>query len=141
MGKLSLEIVTAERVVYSDEVDLLIAVGVQGQMALLPDHASLMTMLVPGELVLRKGVEDSSFFVSGGFLELMNNKVVILADSAERAEEIDVDRAEQAKQRAEERMALRGRLNIDTARSEAALRRSLMRLKIIEKTKVRKQRP
>ena len=137
MGKLSLEIVTVEKVVYSDEIDMLIVWGTMGQMGLLPMHAPIMTTLQPGEVIVRKGGEDSSIFVSGGFLELMNDKVTILADSAERAEEIDVARAEAAKKRAEERKAL-GAANIDMARCEAALRRSLMRLKVAERTRRRK---
>jgi F-type H+-transporting ATPase subunit epsilon len=140
MGKLSLEIVTVEKVVYSDEIDMLIVWGTLGQMGLLPMHAPIMTTLQPGELIVRKGGEDSSIFVSGGFLELMNDKVTILADSAERAEEIDVARAEAAKKRAEERKALGAAENIDMARAEAALRRSLERLKVAERAKTRKER-
>ncbi|MDY6912005.1 MAG: ATP synthase F1 subunit epsilon, partial [Chloroflexota bacterium] len=93
MGKLQFEIVTAEHVVHSDEVDLLVVPGVEGEMAILPSHAPLMTMLQPGEIIVRKAGVDSSIFVSGGFFELMNDKVTILADSAEHAEEIDLTRA------------------------------------------------
>ena len=139
MGTLNLEIVTAERVVYSDEVELIVAPGIEGEMALLPSHAPLMTMLQPGELLVRKGGEDSSIFVSGGFFELMNDKVTILADSAERADEIDMTRAEEAKKRAEEKMELRTQVDIDAARAEAALRRSLMRLKVAERMRARKR--
>lgn len=139
MGKLKFEIVTAERVVHSDEVDLLVVPGVEGEMAILPSHAPLMTMLQPGELVVRKGNEDSSIFVSGGFFELMNDKVTILADSAEHAEEIDLARAEEAKKRAEEKMEQRrAQVDIDAARAEAALRRSLMRLKVLERSRARR---
>jgi len=138
MGKLQFEIVTAESVVHSDEVDLLVVPGVDGEMAILPSHAPLMTMLQPGELIVRKGGEDSSIFVSGGFFELMNDKVTILADSAERAEEIDLSRAEEAKKRAEEKVELRAQTDIDAARAEAALRRSLMRLKVIERSRSRR---
>ncbi len=138
MGKLQFEIVTAERVVHSDEVDLLVVPGVEGEMAILPSHAPLMTMLQPGELIVRKGAEDSSIFVSGGFFELMNDKVTILADSAERAEEIDLARAEEAKRRAEERMELRTQADVDAARAEAALRRSLIRLKVLERSRARR---
>ena len=138
MGKLQFEIVTAESVVHSDEVDLLVVPGIDGEMAILPSHAPLMTMLQPGELIVRKGGEDSSIFVSGGFFELMNDKVTILADSAERAEEIDLSRAEEAKKRAEEKVGLRAQSDIDAARAEAALRRSLMRLKVIERSRARR---
>lgn len=140
MRKLKFEIVTAERIVYSDEVDVVVAPGIEGQMALLPMHAPIMTTLQPGEILLRKGGEEHSIFVSGGFLELMNDKVTVLAQSAERAEEIDVARAEAAKKRAEERIVSKG-VDVDLARAEAALRRSLARLKVAEKMKTRRQRP
>lgn len=138
MAKLNLEIVTAERVVQSDEVDLLVVPGIDGEMAILPSHAPLMTMLQPGELIVRKGGTDTSIFVSGGFFELMNDKVTILADSAERVEEIDVARAEEAKKRAEEKMELRTQADVDAARAEAALRRSMMRLKVVERRRARR---
>ena len=137
MGKLNFEIVTAEKIVYSDEIDMLVVPGALGEMALLPMHAPIMTTIQPGELVVRKGSEDVSIFVSGGFLELMNDKVTILADSAERADEIDVARAEAAKKRAEERRELKV-ADIDMARAEAALRRSLMRLRVYEKRRTRR---
>lgn len=140
MGKLQFEIVTAEHVVHSDEVDLLVVPGVEGEMAILPSHAPLMTMLQPGEIIVRKAGVDSSIFVSGGFFELMNDKVTILADSAEHAEEIDLTRAEEAKKRAEERKELRTIPDFDLARAEAALRRSLMRLKAAERVKARRGR-
>ena len=96
-------------------------------------------MLQPGELVVRKGGQDSSIFVSGGFFELMNDKVTILADSAERAEDIDIARAEEAKKRAEERVELRTQADVDAARAEAALRRSLIRLKVAERVRARRR--
>lgn len=132
MDKLKFEIVTAERVVYSDDVDIVVAPGIQGQMGILPSHAPLLTTLQPGELVVRKDSEETAIFVSGGFLEIMQNRVTVLADTAERAEEIDMARAEEAKVRAEERVREHVP-EMDLARAEAALRRSLMRLKIAER--------
>lgn len=137
MAKLRFEIVTAERVVYSDDVDVVIAPGIEGQLGILPSHAPLLTMLQPGELVVRKEGEETAMFVSGGFLEVMQNRVTVLADVAERAEEIDIARAEEAKRRAEEQLKERP-LEMDLAAAEAALRRSLVRLKIAER---RKKRP
>lgn len=132
MAKIKFEIATAERVIYSDDVDIVIAPGIEGQMAILPSHAPLLTMLQPGELVVRKEGEETAIFVSGGFLEVMQNRVTVLADTAERAEEIDVERAEEAKRRAEERLA--GRLpEMDLARAEVALRRALTRIKVAER--------
>jgi len=133
---LRLEIVTAERVVYSDEVDIVVAPGLEGQLGILPHHAPLMTMLQPGELLLRKGGEEVAMAVSGGFLEVMGDRVVVLADSAERAEEIDIARAEEAKRRAEERIRQRTE-EVDLARAEAALRRSLVRLRVAERRRRR----
>ncbi len=138
MVKLKFEIVTAERVIYSDDVDIVVAPGMQGQMGILPSHAPLLTTLQPGELVVRKDGEETAIFVSGGFLEIMQDRVTVLADTAERAEEIDIARAEEAKVRAEERVREHVP-EMDLARVEAALRRSLMRLKIAERR--RKKRP
>ena len=138
MSKIRFEIVTAERVVYSEDVDVVVAPGIQGQLGILPHHAPLMTILQPGELMVRKGTEEQSMFVSGGFLEVRGDKVVVLADAAEPADEIDTARAEAAKRRAEEGSA-RYPAPVDHARAQAALLRSLMRLKVAEKG--RKKRP
>lgn len=140
MLKIKFEIVTAERIVFSDEVDVVVAPGIDGQLAVLPHHAPLMTMLQPGELMVRKGTAEQSMFVSGGFLEVRGDKAVILADAAERAEEIDVTRAEAAKNRAQERIA-QHLAQVDHARTEAALLRSLMRLKVAQKSKKRRPQP
>jgi F-type H+-transporting ATPase subunit epsilon len=136
---IKLEIVTAERVVYSEEVDAVIAPGVEGQLGILPHHAPLMTMLQAGELVARKGGEEESMAISGGFLEVRPDRVIVLADQAERAEEIDITRAESAKQRAEERLRDRKAAGLDETRAEAALRRALTRLSVAEKIKRRRK--
>ena len=140
MAKLKFEIVTAERIVYSDEVDVVVPPGVEGQLGILPQHAPLMTMLQPGELMVRKDGEEESMFVSGGFLEVRANKVVILADTAERADEIDLSRVEEAKRRAEERLH-QAADEVDLTRAQAAMLRSLMRLKVAEKRKKRPRAP
>lgn len=132
MAPFWLDIVTAERAVYSDDVDMVIAPGVEGELGILPHHAPLMTTLQPGELRVKKGGEEIALAVSGGFLEVRPDRVVILADAAERAEEIDVARAEEAKQGAQKRLAERHlpEAEIDEAQAEAALRRALARLKV-----------
>jgi F-type H+-transporting ATPase subunit epsilon len=137
MATFRLEIVTAERMVYSDDISALIAWGVQGQLGILPHHAPLMTMLQPGDLLIRKDKEEEFFALSGGFLEVRPDKVIILADACERADEIDLARAEEAKKRAQETMKA-APLTADAAVAEAALRRSIARLKAAEK---RKRRP
>lgn len=138
MPKIRLEIISAERVVYSEDVDIVVAPGIQGQLGILAHHAPLMTMLQPGELMVRRNNEEESMFVSGGFLEVRGDKVVVLADIAERADEIDIARAEAAKHRAEERIAEHP-AHVDHARAEAALLRSMIRLRVAEKG--RKRRP
>jgi len=139
MSSLKLDIVTAERVVYSDEADVVVAPGIEGQLGILPHHAPLMTTLQPGELRVRKGGKEFSLAISGGFLEVRPDRVIILADAAERAEEIDVRRAEEAKRRAEERLQ-HPTPGVDTAKAEAALQRALTRLQLVEQTRRRKPR-
>ncbi|GAB4516969.1 MAG: hypothetical protein Kow0047_28780 [Anaerolineae bacterium] len=144
MAKMRCEVVTAERIVYQDDVDMVIAPGVEGVLGILPHHAPLMTALTYGELVIRKAGEDDVLMaIGGGFMEVTGDRVTILADSAERAEEIDAARAEAARRRAEERLRQRRREDIDFARAEAALRRSLVRLRVAERARARRslQRP
>lgn len=129
--RLRLEIVTVEGSVYSDEVDMIVAPGIEGQLGILPNHAPLMTMLQPGELVVRQGGEENVLATSGGFLEVLQNKVTILADTAERAEDIDATRAEAARRRAQELITAHPP-GADLFAAEAALRRSLARLKVAE---------
>ena len=132
-----LDIVTAEQLVYSDDVDIVVAPGIDGELAVLPHHAPLMTMLKPGELLVRKGGEEILMAITGGFLEVRPDRVTILADAAERAEDIDAARAEEAKRRAEE--TLSGKLSeSDMVRAEGALRRSLLRLRVAEKRRRRR---
>lgn len=137
MSTIRLDIVTAERLVYSDEVDVVVAPGIDGELAILPRHAPLMTALQPGELRVKQSGEEFSLAVTGGFLEVRPDRVTVLADAAERAEEIDIARAEEAKRRAEEQLS-KSITEIDLARAEAALRRSLIRIKVGEKRRRRR---
>jgi len=127
-----LEIVTAERLVFSEDIDALVAWGVEGQLGILPHHAPLMTMLQPGDLMIRKNKEEEYLAISGGFLEVRPDKVIILADACERVDEIDIARAEEAKKRAQETMRS-APLSVDAGVAEAALRRSMARLKAAQK--------
>jgi F-type H+-transporting ATPase subunit epsilon len=127
-----LEIITAERLVYSDEVDMVIAPGFDGQLGILPMHAPLMTMLKPGELTVRKDGENMYVAVSGGFMEVLGNKVSVLADACERSDEIDEQRAEQAVQRAQERLANRGS-DMELERAVSALRRAQVRVDLVRR--------
>ncbi len=126
---LHLEIVTAERTVLSDDVDQVNAPGAGGRVGILPRHEPLLTALLPGELTIIKGSERIPFAISGGFMEVLPDRVTILADTAERADEIDEGRAEAARQRAEE--SLRSRADVqDLASAEAQLRRAVIRLQV-----------
>lgn len=125
MSPFRLEVVTAEEELYSGDVDILIAPGREGQLAILPNHAPLLTQLGPGLLEFRTGGEEEDMAVSGGFLEILGNRVVVLADAAERAEDIDVDRAEAAMKRAQERVSSHdGDVDLDRALAQVARARS-----------------
>ena len=139
MATLRLEIITAERQVFADDVNVVVAPGIEGELGILPHHAPLMTMIKPGELLIRKDSEETYMSVSGGFLEIRPDKTIILADACERAEEIDIERAEEAKRRAEERLKTHPP-DVDMAQVQAALLRSLARLKVAERRR-RKSAP
>ncbi len=137
MPDLTVDIVTAERVVYSEEgVDKIVVPGVVGELTALPRHAPLLTMIQPGVLRIVKGQDEVEMAITGGFIEVRENRITILADAAERAEEIDVVRAEEARRRAQERLERREE-EIDMARTEAALKRALVRLKVAERRRRR----
>jgi F-type H+-transporting ATPase subunit epsilon len=130
MAKLTFEIITGERIVYeASDVDMVVAPGAEGAIGILPQHAPLVSLLQPGELRVKKGGDEVSLVVSGGFLEVAGDRVLVLADAAERSEEIDLARAEEARRRAQERLASR-QADLDLAQAEAALRRSLIRLRV-----------
>ncbi len=139
MSSIKLDIVTAERVVYSGDVDMVIAPGVEGQLGILPHHAPLMALLQAGELVARKGGQDEILAISGGFLEVRPDRVIVLADAAERAEEIDMARAQAARKRAEDRLRDRKAIGLDEATAEAALKRAIARLSVAEKMQQRRK--
>src|SRR6266566_9057805 len=125
------EVVTAERELYNGEADSLIAPGSEGELGILPRHAALLTTLKAGEMLIKLGGAEEPFFVSGGFLEVSNNKVTVLAESAEHAEEIDQARAEAARRRAQEHLA---QAQSDTERAEmvGALERAVARIHVAE---------
>ncbi len=130
MANLSVEVVTGESVVYErDDATMVVAPGAEGSLGILPKHAALVSLLKEGELRVKHGGEEDSIVVHGGFIEVLNDKVVILADTAERAGDIDVERAEAARRRAED--ALRNAKDRqDIAEAEAALRRAAIRLRL-----------
>ncbi|MBA2776040.1 MAG: F0F1 ATP synthase subunit epsilon [Chloroflexia bacterium] len=130
MAKLTVEIITGESIVYSKEnVDLVEAPGADGSLGILPGHAKLVSLLASGEMKIRSEGNEEYFAVFGGFIEVMDNKVIILADSAERAGEIDLERVSQARDSAE--AALRDRDEVvDIAEAETALRQAAIRERI-----------
>lgn len=130
MATLAVEIVTGERVVYrADDVNMVVAPGADGTLGILPHHAALISLLAYGELRIKRGGQEESLVVFGGFIEVTHDKVVVLADSAERAAEIDLARAEAARRRAEEELARR-QDTVSITQAEAALRRSAIRLRV-----------
>ena len=128
--RLTLEIATPTRLVVSEPVDEVVAPGVEGYFGVLPGHAPFLTTLGVGELTYRTGRDEFHLAVAGGFCEVRNDKVIVLADTAERPDEIDRERAERARQRAEQRLAGRSADEIDYARAQAALARALSRLQV-----------
>jgi F-type H+-transporting ATPase subunit epsilon len=127
MATFTLTIVTAESEVFSEEVDSLVAPGIDGQLGILPNHAPLMTQLQPGEMTVRANNDESVLAVTGGFMEVLNNKVTILADTAEMDVAIDLERAEAALKRAQERVDRR-QADIDLTRALQAFRRAQIRV-------------
>jgi F-type H+-transporting ATPase subunit epsilon len=135
---LKLRIITPERVVFDEEnIDSVTLPGVMGEMTILPQHAPIMTELRPGPVLFRRGGEEIDLALSGGFLEVRNDNVVVLADTAERSDEIDQARAEEARRKAQEEIAER-QGTIDIARAMAALERAQARLRVVDR---RRRRP
>lgn len=142
MSPIRCEIVTQERVVYDQMVDMVIAPGVEGELGILPHHVPLLTALAAGDLRVRVGGEEEFFAISGGFMEVQPDWVTVLASSAERADEIDIARAEAARARAEALLKEGPSVDEDQYRNiEAALRRSEVRLKVARKRRARRPGP
>jgi F-type H+-transporting ATPase subunit epsilon len=136
---LHIEVVTAERELYNGEADLVSAPGSEGRLGILPRHAALLTMLMPGELVIKLGGAEEPLFVSGGFLEVSGNIVTVLADTAEYAEEIDQARAEAARRRAQERLE-QAVSDVERAELLGALERAMSRIRVAELSRRRSGR-
>jgi F-type H+-transporting ATPase subunit epsilon len=128
--ELLLEVVTPDRLVLSTEADVVVCPGVEGQFGVLVGHIPFLSALEIGEMYYRKGGQTEYLAVSGGFAEVTGTKVTIVAESAEKGREIDVERAKRALERAEKRLAAAKTAEIDWARAEAAMRRSLVRAKV-----------
>ncbi len=134
MSKLFLEVVTPERVMASQEVDLVMAPGTEGEFGILPGHINFLSGIVPGELRFDTGEKKEYMAVNSGFAEVSNDRVSILVDSAEKAVDIDIDRAKRAMERAMERLEKdRDTEDIDFLRAEASLKRAISRIKVAKR--------
>lgn len=131
MSTFLLEIVTPDRLVYSEQVNSVTVRGVEGELGILPGHIPFVTPLQVAPVFVKIGNARTPFAVQGGFVEVRKDKVVILAESAEKAEEIDLERAEAAKERAETRLKASKRQDeIDHRRAELALQRAMNRINV-----------
>ena len=128
--RLTLELATPTRMVVAETVDEVVVPGSEGYFGVLPGHAPLLATLGIGELTYRSGREERHVAVSGGFAEVRNDKVIVLADTAELPQDIDRGRAERARDRAEQRLSGRSQDEIDYARAAAALARALTRIQV-----------
>ena len=131
---LLLEIVTPERLAYSDTVDAVNLPGIEGELGVLPHHAPLVSMLGVGELRIRKGGAEESFAIVGGFLQVRPDKVVVMAETADMASEIDLEKAQQARREAEQALEGGARTDaVDLAAARAALQTALLRIRVAER--------
>ncbi len=131
---LHLEVITPEKRVYEDDVDMVIAPGSEGYLGILPHHAPLLTSLGPGEFRVKKGGIEEVLAVFGGFMDVRADRVVVLTEAAEPAEEIDAQRAQEARERAQQVLNQAATLSAaDEARARAALQRALVRIRVSER--------
>ncbi|MBL8170507.1 MAG: F0F1 ATP synthase subunit epsilon [Acidobacteria bacterium] len=130
--KLNLEVITPERLVLREAVDEVVIPGLGGELGILPEHTPLISQLQTGILVYRKGAERQQMHVSGGFAEVGPDRVSVLSDVAEKPEEIDAERAQRARERAEKRLSSRGE-DTDFQRAELKLQRALIRIQLADK--------
>ena len=130
---LLLEIVTPERLVYSDTVDAVVLPGSEGELGVLPHHAPLISMLGVGELRIRKGGAEEHFAIIGGFLQVRPDKVVVMAETADMASEIDLATAQEARREAERTLEESSGEPADLARARAQLQTALLRIRVAER--------
>src|ERR671917_1021130 len=130
---LLLEIVTPERQVFSEEVDSVVCPGIEGELGVLPHHAPLLTTLGVGELRIRKGDREEYFAIAGGFLQVRPDRVVVMAETADMASEIDVAKAEEARREAERALETGYQEGADLAAARAALQQALLRIRVAER--------
>jgi F-type H+-transporting ATPase subunit epsilon len=130
---LHLEIVTPERLAYSDDVDGVQLPGSEGELGILPHHAPLLATLGAGELRIRKGGQEESFAVFGGFVQVRPDKVIVMAETADLASEIDLETAREARREAERALESGYHEGADLASARAALQQALLRIRVAER--------
>jgi F-type H+-transporting ATPase subunit epsilon len=130
---IQLEIVTPERLAYSDEVDAVVLPGSEGELGVLPHHAPLVSTLGVGELRIRKGGQEESFAIVGGFLQVRPDKVVVMAETADMASEIDLEKANEARRDAERAIETGFHEGADLAAARAELQQALLRIRVAER--------
>jgi F-type H+-transporting ATPase subunit epsilon len=131
---LLLEIVTPERLAYSDTVDSVQLPGSEGELGVLPHHAPLVSMLGVGELRIRKGGAEESFAIVGGFLQVRPDRVVVMAETADLASDIDLEKAQEARREAERALETAGPTDaVDLAAARAQLQQALLRIRVAER--------
>jgi F-type H+-transporting ATPase subunit epsilon len=135
---LHLEVITPERKVYEDDVDMVVAPATDGYVGILPHHAPLFTTLGPGEFKVKRGGVEEVLAVFGGFMDVRADRVVVLTDAAEPAEEIDANRAQEARDRAQQVLAAGPASAADEQRARAELQRALVRLRVSESRRRRR---
>jgi F-type H+-transporting ATPase subunit epsilon len=128
-----LEIVTPERLAYSDEVDMVLVPGIEGEMGILPHHTPLVSLLGVGELKIRKGNDEESFAIAGGFLQVRPDKVVVMAETADMASDIDLERAQEARREAERALESGYVEGADLSAARAQLQSALLRIRVAER--------
>ena len=134
---LRLEVITPEGVVYTDDVDMVIAPASEGYVGILPHHAPLLTTLGPGEFRVKKGGVEQVLAVFGGFMDVRGDRVVVLTEDAEHAEEIDAKQAQDARDRAQQALQAGPMSAGDEARARASLQRALVRIRVSERRRRR----
>ena len=130
---LHLEIVTPERLAYSDDVDMVLVPGIDGELGVLPHHTPLVSLLGVGELKIRKGGDEESFAIVGGFLQVRPDKVVVMAETASLASDIDLEKAQEARREAERALAAGYHEGADLSSARAALQQALLHVRVAER--------
>jgi F-type H+-transporting ATPase subunit epsilon len=130
---LHLEIVTPERLAYSDDVDMVLVPGIEGEMGILPHHTPLVSLLGLGELKIRKGGQEETFAIAGGFLQVRPDKVVVMAETASLASEIDLERAQEARREAQRALESGFHEGADLATARAAMQQALLHIRVAER--------